>query len=274
MSAPVSGKFQDHYITLGIEPKADAQTIQSAYAKLAEKYHPNNPDTGDAHRFEAVNLAYEVLSDPALRTEFDKIKGVDHESGAPKFTGADFFRALEQGAVLRSAVLCILYDRRRIKSFKPSLSRRNLELMLHVKPDELNFALWYLKKRGFVLNDDKSSMEITVEGMDYLELNRPSAEAVMPLIRQDAVEDPAPTEKALLDNKTDAAGHGAAPHEPVSPLAGHGPARREPGSVLAGPARQEPAIPEAKPVEGVLSVLNRALQRTSSTDATQPVNRK
>ena len=44
MSAPVSGNFQDHYSLLGIEPSADAETIQAAYARLAEKYHPNNAD--------------------------------------------------------------------------------------------------------------------------------------------------------------------------------------------------------------------------------------
>ncbi len=187
MSASVSGTFQDHYIVLGIDPTADSETIQAAYAKLAQKYHPSNADTGDRSKFEALNQAYEVLSDPSLRASFDQVKGIDHEAGSPKFTGAEFFHALAQGAVLRSAILCILYDRRRVKSFKPSLSMRQLEGMLHGTAGELNFALWYLKQRGLVANDDKSSMEITVEGMDYLEQNRPIAEAVMPFIKQQAV---------------------------------------------------------------------------------------
>ncbi len=127
-----------------------------------------------------------------MRSSFDKLKGVDHDSGSPKFTGVDFFRALEQGTVLRAAVLCILYDRRRIKSFQPSLSMRHLENMLRVPSEELNFALWYLKQRGFVANDDKSSLAITVEGMDYLENNRPSADAVIPMIKEDALARPNP----------------------------------------------------------------------------------
>src|SRR5580704_16377823 len=116
MSGSVSGKFQDHYALLGVEPRADSDTIQAAYAKLAQKYHPNNPETGDGEKFETVNLAYEVLSDPSLRAGYDKLKGIDHEASNPKFTGVAFFSALEQGAVLRSAVLCVLYDRRRVKS--------------------------------------------------------------------------------------------------------------------------------------------------------------
>jgi hypothetical protein len=190
MSSSVAGKFQDHYALLAIEPTADSETIQAAYAKLAQKYHPDNTETGDKTKFDAANQAYEVLSDPGLRAAFDQVKGVDREGGKPKFTGAEFFEALEQSAGLRAAILCILYDRRRVKSFKPSLSMRHLDAMVHVTGEALNFALWYLKKRSFVIYDDKSAMEITVEGMDFLEQNRPSPELVMPFIRPDSLATP------------------------------------------------------------------------------------
>jgi len=227
MSAPVSGNFQDHYSLFGIEPNADSETIQAAYTRLSEKYHPDNPQTGDAHRFECVNQAFEVLSDPALRAAFDKVKGVDLEGGKPKFTGAEFFRALAQGEGLRAAVLCILYDRRRVKSFKPSLSMRQLEGMLYAAGESLNFALWYLKKRGLVMNDDKSSMEITVDGMDFLEQNRPTPEQVMAFIRGDALTD----------------------QEPLPAL-----------------AAEKPASGETTLAEPLLSVLSRALQRNQPAE--------
>ncbi len=190
MSSGAAGKFQDHYVLLGVETNADSETIQAAYSKLAQKFHPDNSETGDKTKFDALNQAFEVLSDPALRTAFDKVKGVDLESGNPKFTGLEFFDALEQGAALRSAILCILYDRRRVKSFRPSLSLRHLEGMLTVTTDEMNFALWYLKQRGFAINDDKSSLAITVEGMDYLENNRPAAEAVIKFIKNESLLNP------------------------------------------------------------------------------------
>jgi curved DNA-binding protein CbpA len=190
MSSGAAGKFQDHYVLLGVETNSDSDTIQAAYSKLAQKFHPDTPETGDKTKFDAVNQAYEVLSDPGLRASFDKVKGVDHEAGNPKFTGPGFFQALEDSASLRFAILCLLYDRRRIKSFRPSLSLRHLEGMITVTGDELAFALWYIKQRGFAVNDDKSSMAITVEGMDYLEKNRPSPEAVMKFIRADALATP------------------------------------------------------------------------------------
>lgn len=183
MSSSSSGKFQDHYVLFGIEPHADSDTIQAAYAALAQKYHPNNPDTGNAEKFEAINIAYEVLSDPTLRASFDQLKGIDPDRGDPKFSGEEFFQGLKQATALRSALLCVLYDRRRLKSFKPSLSMRHLEGMLSATPEELNFALWYLKQRGLVVNDDKSSLAITVDGMDYLERNPPVPEDVMNLMK-------------------------------------------------------------------------------------------
>src|SRR5579872_5011897 len=136
MSSSSPGKFQDHYIVLGVDPKADSETIQAAYTKLVQKYHPNNAETGDASRFECLNQAYEVLADPALRIEFDKLKGIDHSSGDPKFTGLDFFQALEHASNLRAAILCVLYDRRRLNSFKPTLSMRHLEGMFQVTAEE------------------------------------------------------------------------------------------------------------------------------------------
>ena len=88
MSSSVSGKFQDYYIVLGIEPRSDSETIQAAYTKLAQKYHPSNVETGNEEKFDQINTAYEILSDPALRLEFDKVKGVDQDTGNPTFSGA------------------------------------------------------------------------------------------------------------------------------------------------------------------------------------------
>ncbi len=197
MSAPLAGKFQDHYALLGLDPKADLDKIQAAYAKVAEKYRPDNWETGDPEKFDAINLALEVLSDPALRKEFDKIKGIDQDDGL-KFSGPAFFEALGHEVRLRVAMLCVLYDRRRLKPFTPALSMRQVENSLVATEEALNFALWYLKQRGYVGQDDKSSLLITCEGMDYLETNRPDPEMVMPLIRSDALivpeEEPAAPE--------------------------------------------------------------------------------
>jgi len=183
MSAPLAGKFQDHYKVLDVDAKSDSETIAKAYGRLAQKYHPRNAETGDQAKFDAVNLAYEVLSDAALRTEFDKLKSGGEEKAEFNFSGLDFFTALGRETALRATLLCILYDRRRLKPFTPGLSMRRVEAMLETTSEGLNFALWYLKQRSLVTSDDKSNLLITVEGMDYLETNPPTPETVMPLVR-------------------------------------------------------------------------------------------
>lgn len=187
MSAPVAGKFQDHYVILGVDPRANQEAIQAAYKALAQKFKPDNPQTGDKAKFDSVNQAYEVLCDPYLRAEFDKIKGLDQEGDNPQFSGMDFFETLSRQSSLRMALLSILYDRRYKKPTKPSLSMRHIDGMLTVTNDELNFALFYLKKRGLVASDDKSNLQISVDGMDFIEQNSPAPEAVMRFLKPSAV---------------------------------------------------------------------------------------
>lgn len=229
MSTPLAGKFQDHYHVLGIEPRCDSETLQNAYAELARRYHPDNPLTGDREAFDAVNAAYEVLSDPAQRLVFDNLKGVGEDSGCPQFSGAAFFDSLGSDAGLRVALLCILYERRKKKPMKPGLPMRYVEAMLNADLDELFFVLWYAKQRGWVASDDKSNLLITVQGMDYLDSNPPSAAQVLPHIKPDALanqEAPANVLVAALDaalasrslnGEDSSAGTGAARTSPSGP---------------------------------------------------------
>lgn len=63
----------DHYDTLGVSRDATAEEIKRSYRRLARQHHPDaNPDDPRAaERFRAVSEAYEVLSDPAKRRNYD-----------------------------------------------------------------------------------------------------------------------------------------------------------------------------------------------------------
>ncbi|WP_237209635.1 DnaJ C-terminal domain-containing protein [Rothia nasimurium] len=77
---------QDFYKVLGVAEDASEADIKKAYRKLARKYHPDqNPgDEAAEKKFKEVSEAYDVLSDPKQKEEYDQIR----KYGAAGFGGA------------------------------------------------------------------------------------------------------------------------------------------------------------------------------------------
>ncbi len=67
-------EFIDYYKVLGIDKNASQDDIKKAYRKLARKFHPDlNPNDKESHKkFQQVNEANEVLSDPEKRKKYDQ----------------------------------------------------------------------------------------------------------------------------------------------------------------------------------------------------------
>lgn len=66
--------FIDYYKLLDLDKSASQSDIKKAYRKLARKYHPDlNPNNKEAqHKFQQINEAHEVLSDPGKRKKYDQ----------------------------------------------------------------------------------------------------------------------------------------------------------------------------------------------------------
>lgn len=58
-----------HYETLGVGEDAGADEIKRAYRKLASQHHPDKG--GDTAQFQAIQSAYDILSDPAKREQYE-----------------------------------------------------------------------------------------------------------------------------------------------------------------------------------------------------------
>jgi len=84
--------MSDYYNNLNISKGASSDEIKKAYRKLAQKYHPdNNPGNQEAEeKFKKASEAYEVLSDPQKRAQYDQFGSV---GGAGGFGGSGGFHA-------------------------------------------------------------------------------------------------------------------------------------------------------------------------------------
>lgn len=81
---------KNYYDVLGVKKDASADEIKSAYRSMAKKYHPdlnkNNPEA--AEKFKEVNEAYECLSDPTRKSNYDNYGDPNGAAGFGGFGGS------------------------------------------------------------------------------------------------------------------------------------------------------------------------------------------
>jgi molecular chaperone DnaJ len=99
---------RDYYEILGVEKKASADEVKSAYRKLAMQFHPDKNKSPDAEeKFKEISEAYAVLSDQGKRQQYDQFghAGIDQRySQEDIFRGVDFedlFRDIGMGGRTR-----------------------------------------------------------------------------------------------------------------------------------------------------------------------------
>lgn len=162
----------DYYEFLQISPHADTETIHRVYRYLAGRLHPDNPESGDAEMFRLLKAAYDTLSNPAKRAEYDGMHRRAPKEEEPISTSVDFMDTVEGELNRRVAVLTVLYFRRRTNPRLPEVSLAEIERRMGFPRDYLDFTLWYLGRKGYITRADNSDFTLTAEGVDYIEAQR------------------------------------------------------------------------------------------------------
>lgn len=173
----------NYYDLLQINPAAETETVERVYRILASRYHPDNRETGDEERFRLLNEAYQVLRDPAKRREYDRQFEIAPAGPLPVFLSKDFADGIDSESKIRIGVLCLLYSKRRANPDFAALSLLDMENIMAFPRERLLFALWYLRAKKLVVQDDRSSFIISAEGVDYLETQLPTNQVLYKIFR-------------------------------------------------------------------------------------------
>ena len=163
-------KIQDYYEVLQISPNAEPETVHRVYRLLAQRFHPDNGESGNEVRFREVVEAYRVLSDPQERAKYDVAHAtVKQERWRSVSSSARTDNEFESEQLIRLVVLELLYTRRRTELESPGLSLLDLEALTGRAREHLEFTIWYLTQKKLVTRSDGSVLVITVDGVEYLE---------------------------------------------------------------------------------------------------------
>jgi curved DNA-binding protein CbpA len=158
--------FTDYYEILEISPNANSETIDRIFRHFAQRYHPDNPDTGDRLRFDEIVQAHNTLRDPVKRAQYD-IQHKDHWGSHWKLAEeASDRKGIERDVDIQDRLLSILYIKRRRNVDDPGIGNIELEHLSGCPREHLEFHLWYLKEKGWIGRLENGMFAITVDGVD------------------------------------------------------------------------------------------------------------
>jgi curved DNA-binding protein CbpA len=172
----------DYYEVLQLSPKADMETVHRVYRIMAARFHPDNPESGDRERFLLMSEAYRILGDPERRAQYDALRGSERPRPMPLFQARAFVDEKEGEVNRRLGVLCLLYAQRRRNAENPAISLLELEEVMAIPREYLEFTLWYLKQKKYIEMNQGADFSLTATGVDFVEENTPAHAILRKLI--------------------------------------------------------------------------------------------
>jgi len=165
----MSSEVDDFYDVLQVSDAAEPETINRVYRMLAQRYHPDNRETGNEGRFRTITEAYQVLSSPEKRAQYDATNQKRKKDRWRLVSaGAQTENDFEMEQVVRLTVLEALYTKRRLDPQNPGIYLLELERMIGRPREHLEFTIWFLNQKKLIATDD-ARMYLTADGAEYLE---------------------------------------------------------------------------------------------------------
>jgi DnaJ domain/PilZ domain len=159
----------DYYEVLQLGRNADTETIHRVYRMLAQRYHPDNTESGSSERFRQVLEAYRVLSDPEQRAAYDAVHLDAQRVRWRIFDQNTAIDEFEAEKAKRKGVLALLYRKRVTSPREATMTLQDIEDLLAVPREHLEFTFWVLRENNWVLRGDNGKFSITVQGVEQLE---------------------------------------------------------------------------------------------------------
>ena len=113
-----------------------------------------------------------ILSDPERRAKYDvSYHQIRQDRWRLVSSGANAENDFEIEQIGRLTLLEALYTRRRMEPTAPSLMTTDLETLIGRPREHLEFTIWYLPQKKYVMRDDQARLQITADGVEHLEQN-------------------------------------------------------------------------------------------------------
>jgi hypothetical protein len=159
----------DCYEVLQVSRRADSDTIRRVFHVLAQRYHPDNKETGNDKLFRQVVEANTVLSDPQRRAAHDIQLANDDKVRFKIFDNLQSTQGVQAEIRKRQGILRLLYTKRLTDPHQPAMRARDFVEMLGCPLEHLEFSLWFLRENKLILRSDNNHFEITWHGVAAFE---------------------------------------------------------------------------------------------------------
>ena len=183
-SGMMLGNGIDYYEALQVSRRADTDTIRRVFHLMAQRYHPDNLETGNQELFRQIVQANEVLSDPARRAAFDIQLASHDQARLHLFENWQSSRGVQSEVLKRQAILRLLYNKRFTDGDQSGIVLRDFENLMGCPREHLEFSFWVLRESKLVTRGDNARYEISYQGVAAVEAEEISgdAPAIYPLL--------------------------------------------------------------------------------------------